>query len=97
MSDRRSRVVFVTANVVVWCLMTAILIVVPDQLARWMPLEIARVVGWGVAGSIWVVSVEAMWRARFGPLARFFLQLILWVSSALVAIAISEQVRIDGL
>jgi hypothetical protein len=97
MSDRPSRVVFVVANVIVWCVMTAILVVVPDQLARWMSLEIARVVGWGVAGSVWVVSVESMWRARFGPIARFFLQLVLWISAALVAIFISDQVRVDGL
>ncbi|HUF48172.1 MAG TPA: hypothetical protein VMM93_10160 [Vicinamibacterales bacterium] len=94
MSDRPSRVAFVVSNVVVWCLMTTILVVVPDQLARWIPIEIARVVGWGVAGSVWVVSVEALWRARFGPIARFFLQLVLWISAALVAIYISDQTRL---
>lgn len=95
MPERSSRVAFVTINVVVWFVMTAILVVVPDLLDRWMPLEFARVVGWGVAGSVWVVSVEHQWKLRFGPLARFFLQLVLWVSAALVAITISEQARFD--
>lgn len=75
--------------------MTVILVVVPDVLARWVSIEVARVIGWGVAGSVWVVSVEPLWQARFGPVARFFLQLVLWVSAALVAIYISEQTRID--
>jgi len=95
MVDRSSRAAFITMNVLVWFVMTAILVVVPDLLDRWMPLEIARVVGWGVAGSVWVVSVEHQWRLRFGPLPRFFLQLILWVGAALVAIAISEQARVS--
>ena len=50
-----------------------ILVLVPDLLARWMSIEVARVVGWGVAGSLWVVSVEPLWQARFGPVARFLL------------------------
>ena len=75
--------------------MTLILVLVPDLLARGMSIEVARVVGWGVAGSLWVVSVEPLWQARFGPVARFFLQLVLWVSAALVAIYISEQTRVN--
>ena len=74
--------------------MTVILVVVPDLLSRWMSIEVARVIGWGVAGSVWVVAVERQWQARFGPVARFFLQLVLWVSAALVAIYISEQSRL---
>jgi len=95
MDQRRPRTTFIVSNVLVWCAMTVILVVVPDTLEQWMSLEIARVVGWGVAGSLWVVAVEPMWQARFGPFARFFLQLILWVSAALVAITISEQARLD--
>ena len=37
------------ANLVVWLVMVAILVVVPDSLERWMSLEVARVVGWAVA------------------------------------------------
>jgi hypothetical protein len=95
MDELLSRTTFIVSNVIVWCAMTAILVVVPDTLERWMSLEIARVIGWGVAGSLWVVAVEPMWKARFGPFARFVLQLILWVGAALVAITISEQARLD--
>jgi len=94
MAEQTSRAVFVTANVVVWLVMTAILVVVPDMLTRWLSLEVSRIIGWGVASSIWVVAVEQQWKARFGPFARFFLQLILWVGAALVAIYISEQTRL---
>jgi hypothetical protein len=95
MAERTSRAVFIIANVVVWLVMTAILVVVPDVLERWLSIEVSRIVGWGVAGSVWVVAVEQQWKARFGPIARFFLQLVLWISAALVAIYVSEQTRID--
>lgn len=81
-------------NLAVWIVMVVILVVVPDYLERWMALEIARVVGWGVAGSVWVVAIEREWQARAGPFTRFVLQLILWVSAALLAIWISEQARV---
>ena len=74
--------------------MVAILVVVPDSLERWLSLEVARVVGWAVACAVWVVAVERQWQQRVGPFARFFLQLTLWVSAALVAIWISDQARV---
>jgi hypothetical protein len=40
-----------------------------------------------------VVAVESQWKARFGPLTRFVLQLILWVGAAIVALWISELAR----
>ncbi len=86
---------FVLRNAVVWLLMAAILVVVPDQLERWMSLEVARVIGWAVACGVWVVVVEQEWKARFGPFARFAFQLVLWVGAALVALWISDQVRIE--
>ena len=85
---------FLFANAIVWVLMTAILVVVPDTLEQWMPLEIARVIGWAVACSVWVVAVERQWQQRVGPLARFGLQLVLWVAAAMTAIWISEQARL---
>ena len=85
---------FVLANAAVWLVMTVILVVVPDALERWIGFEIARVVGWAVACSIWVVAIERQWQRRVGPLARFGLQLLLWVSAALTASYISEQVRV---
>jgi len=90
---RRRHAGFVLANVVVWLLMTVILVLVPDTLERWVGLEVARVVGWAVAGSLWVVTIERQWQARVGPLWRFVLQLLLWISAALVAIWISDMAR----
>jgi len=86
---------FLLANVAVWIVMVVILVVVPDYLERWMPLEVARVVGWGVAGSVWVVAIEREWQRRAGPFVRFLLQLVLWVSAALLAIWISDQARVQ--
>ncbi len=86
---------FVVRNILVWVLMAVILVVVPDQLDRVMPFEIAGVIGWAIAVSVWVIAVEQQWQARFGPFARFGFQLLLWVSAALVANWIRAQVRIE--
>jgi hypothetical protein len=94
MRPRWSTLTFSVTNLVVWIVMIAILVVVPDSLERWLSLEIARVVGWTVACAVWVVSVERQWQERLGPFVRFFLQLALWVSAALVAIWISDQTRV---
>ena len=84
---------FTGANVLVWLIMVLILVIVPDMLQRWMAMEIARFVGWAVACAVWVLAIERHWQRRVGPFARFGVQLLLWVSAALVAIWISEQVR----
>jgi hypothetical protein len=94
MAARLSWKLFLTANFVVWLAMVVILVVVPDYLERWIPLELARVIGWAVAGSVWVVAIERDWQARAGPLVRFVFQLVLWVSAAMLAIWISEQFRV---
>ena len=86
---------FVGINVVVWLAMTAILVVVPDSLDHQLSLPIARVIGWALACSVWVVTVEAGWKRRFGTLARFLVQLLLWVSAALVAMWVSDSFRVD--
>ena len=91
---RQSFAHFFGINLVVWMLMTAILVVVPDTLERWTSLEIARVIGWGVGYGVWVFAVEQRWRERMGPVPRFILQLLLWVSSALLAIWISDAARL---
>jgi hypothetical protein len=75
----------------VWLVMVAILVVVPDVLARSIRLEVARVIGWALACAVWVVAVEREWQERFGPVVRFALQLVLWVAAALTAIWISEH------
>ena len=93
MARRQSLARFLLVNLVVWILMTAILVVVPDTLERWTSLEIARGIGWAFGYGVWVFVVEQRWRERMGPFVRFFLQLILWVSSALLAIWISDAAR----
>jgi len=69
--------------------MTAILVVVPDTLERWMDLQVARVVGWAVACSVWVLAVEREWQRRSGPFVRFALQFVLLVGAAVPALWIS--------
>ena len=75
--------------------MTVILVVVPDSLERRLSLPIARVLGWAVACSVWVVTVESGWQRRFGALPRFLIQVILWVGAALVARWVSDQFRVE--
>lgn len=86
---------FIATNVLVWCAMTAILVVVPDWLDRWLPLEVSRVLGWALACGVWVVAVEQQWKVRYGPFTRFAAQLVLWVSAALFALWVSDELRIQ--
>ena len=78
----------------VWLLMVVILVLVPDSLERWVGLEVSRVIGWAVAGGVWMISVEPAWRSRVGPVWRFLLQTTLWILAALVAIWISERAHL---
>lgn len=73
-----------------WVVMTVTLVLVPDALDEWLGLEVARVVGWAVAGTLWMLTVERQWQARVGVIWRFVLQLTIWISAALVAIWVSE-------
>jgi hypothetical protein len=91
--SRRPALSFAAANVLLWLLMTAILIIVPDALERWMSIEIARVIGWAVASGLWVVVLQPAWRSRVGPFTLFVLQVAIWVSAAIVAISLSEMAR----
>jgi hypothetical protein len=93
MASQHSKGRFAIKNALVWLAMTIILVVVPDSLERWMPLQIARVLGWVLACGLWVVVVEAEWKARYGPLVRFAVQFVLWVSAAILAIFISDAFR----
>ena len=85
---------FIGLNIVLWLVMTTILLVLPDQLDRWMDLSVGRAIAWAVAGGVWVVAIERQWQARMGALARFPLQVFLWASSALVAMWLSDQFRL---
>jgi hypothetical protein len=73
--------------------MVCILVLLPDQLERWIPIQISRVLGWAVACGLWVVTVEQQWRARYGPFTRFAVQLVLWVAAATFAIWLDDQFR----
>ncbi len=85
---------FAGLNVALWLAMTVILLVLPDQLDRWMDLSVGRAIAWAVAGALWVVAIERQWQARMGALARFPLQVLLWASSAIVAMWLSDQFRL---
>ena len=85
---------FVFANVLMWVVMAAILVIVPDVLERWMSRELARLVGWAVASGLWVVVLQQPWRARVGPFVLFAIQVVLWISAAFVAIWISDTTRL---
>lgn len=85
---------FIGLNLLLWMVMTLILLVLPDQLDRWMDLTVARAIAWAVAGAVWVISIERQWQSRMGALARFPLQVSLWASSALVAMWLSDQFRL---
>ena len=95
MASRTGLVTFLAVNVLVWLLMTAILVVVPDTIDRWVGLELARVIGWAVACGLWVVTIEGQWKRRFGPFTRFVCQLVLWVLAAVVAMWISEHAKVS--
>jgi hypothetical protein len=94
MRFRTPTVLFFASNVVVWLVMTAILVVVPDYLESVIGFQAARIAGWVVACGVWVVAVEAQWQRRFGPVSRVLLQLVLWVGAALAAVWISSQARV---
>jgi len=85
---------FAAVSFLLWLVMIVVLVVVPDWLERWLPIEIARALGWAVAGGLWMVSIEHHWKARYGPFVRFIVQLCLWVSAAIIATWISEQARV---
>jgi hypothetical protein len=93
LSRRGAAVTFVVVNVLMWVVMTAILVLVPDALERWLSLEVARVVGWAVASGLWVIALQQQWRSRVGPFMLFVLQVLIWVSAAVIAIWISDTVR----
>lgn len=92
---RRVDVRFGLRSAAVWLVMVVVLVVVPDALERWMPLNVARVCGWVLASGIWVAVLEREWQRRFSPVARFALQIVVWLGAALTAIWISDQFRVQ--
>ena len=92
---RQRRIRLGLRSVGVWLVMVVVLVVVPDTLERWMPLNIARVCGWVLASGIWVAVLERDWQARFSPILRFALQIVAWLGAALLAMWISDQFRVQ--
>ena len=85
---------FLLKNAAVWLLMVALLVTVPQELLRWCPVSVARAIGWAIAFGVWTIVVETEWRARFGVFVRFLLQLVLWVTAALLAAWVSDQINL---
>ena len=85
---------FVVQCSVVWIVMIVVLILVPDALEDWMSLPVARVCGWVIASGLWVAIVEREWRERFSPIPRFLIQIVVWLSAALIAISVSDYFRL---
>ena len=90
---RRSGLAFGLRSTVVWLVMVVVLVVVPDWLEQWMQLHIARIFGWVLASGMWVAVLEREWQERFGPIARFALQIVIWLAAALTAAWVSDLFR----
>ena len=60
---RRAGYAFAARCVVVWLVMVVVLVLIPDALERWLPLEVARICGWVLASGLWVAILEREWRA----------------------------------
>ena len=94
---RRSGYTFVARSFAVWLVMVVVLVLVPDALERWLPIQIARVCGWVLASGLWVAILEREWQARFAPVTRFVLQIVVWLAAALLAAWISDAFRLPRL
>lgn len=72
----------VTLILLAWALMTAGLAVLPAMLGNLVDEPWTVVIAWGIVSLAWV-PVEVVMRHRIGPLARFSINLPLWVAAAL--------------
>ena len=90
----RSPVPLFVRSAIVWLVMVIVLVLVPDTLEQWMPLNIARICGWVLASGIWVIALDRYWTAQLRPLVRFPLQIGAWLGAALTAVWISDQFRV---
>jgi len=91
----KSPVPLLLRSAIVWLVMVVVLVVVPDALEQWMPLQIARICGWVLASGIWVIALDRAWQTHFRPLIRFPLQITAWLTAALTAVWISDQFRVS--
>ena len=76
------RLELVTLILLAWALMATGLAVLPAILGNLVDEPWPVVIAWGVVSLAWV-PVEAVMRQRIGPLARFSINVPLWVAAAL--------------
>jgi hypothetical protein len=76
------RLELVTLILLAWALMTTGLAVLPAMLGNLVDEPWPSVIAWAVVSLAWV-PVEAVLRHRLGPLARFAINLPLWVAAAI--------------
>lgn len=76
------RLELVTLILLAWALMTMGLAVLPAMFGNLVDEPWSIVLAWAVVSLAWV-PVEAVLRHRVGPLARFSINLPLWIAAAL--------------
>ncbi len=76
------RLELATLILLAWALMTTGLAVLPAMLVNLVDEPWPVVIAWAVVSLAWV-PVEAVMRHRIGPLARFSINLPLWIAAAL--------------
>lgn len=76
------RLELVTLILLAWAVMTCGLAVLPAMLGHIVGEPWPLVIAWALVSLAWV-PVEAVLRHRLGPLARFSINLPLWVAAAL--------------
>ena len=72
----------VTLILLAWGVMTSGLAVLPAMLGNLVDEPWPVVIAWAIVSLAWV-PVEAVMRHRLGPLARFSINLPLWIAAAL--------------
>jgi hypothetical protein len=75
--------------VIAWSLMTLGLTVLPGMLGNLVDEPWPIVIAWAIVSLTWV-PVEAVMRTRVGPLARFSINVPLWVAAALCGFWLRE-------
>ena len=67
---------------IAWALMTVGLAVLPGMLGNLVGEPWPNVIAWFIVSFAWV-PVEAVMRSRVGPLARFLINVPLWIAAGL--------------
>jgi len=79
---RRSSIELLSLVLLAWAVMTAGLAILPAMIGNLLDDPWPVVIAWAIVSMAWV-PVEVVLRARLGPLARFAINLPLWVGAAL--------------